>query len=934
MSDSDPESDAPADGARDPDLLDVAGSILDGAPVDWSTATASASPLIDELRALARLTAVHERLAGVDLRPPTDAAALGVWGPLRLLERVGHGTSGEVFRAWDARLDREVALKLLLGQSTPPDSLVVEEGRLLARVRHPNVVTVFGAERIDGRVGIWTEFVHGETLASIVERAGPMDAATATSIGIQVCRGLAAVHAAGIVHGDVKAHNVLRAPDGRVVLVDLGIGREPARDVEAAAPVAGTPLYLAPEVWAGRAPTPQSDIYGLGVLLYYVVSGTYPVAGATASAIRDAQAAGERMPLSERRRDLPRRFVAAVDRALAVDPADRYQAANAFAAALEKGQPARRAGARGLIAAFAPLSVAVAFAVYLGWSRPSDAGADRSQQIFARLATPDDVLILGRASHDGRYLAYVTDAGGVTLWHPSSGRRFAVEVPDEGRAQWSAASPDGDRVVYEWRQGDRPVHVRLFVADRLGGAPRLLVPAGVAGTFRPMDWSADGTHVLCWFGQGRGRQDLALVDATDGSFEILTQAVVNGTAGASLSPDGRFAVLAQYQSATDNRSDLVIVEASSQRTWPLVSYPDADDFAPVWTASGDVLFASTRGRSPGLFVQSVSDGRPAGPAVSVAPNVHVRDVQGLSREGVLFVAVQKPADVFLAALDTTAAMPIGTPQPVDPAEIGDHTAGNWSDDGTRYGYVDRRGGRFVVQDATSGTKRIVNSKVHPLNDVRFSPDSRQFLFRGAAHPAFPGAFLFHIDLNTEVVRPVAVQLEGFQQFEWWPDSRGFRYRHAKRGLVDHDLDTGDETIAIPAALMSGTPAGWGMLRDGKILVASQIDEAVVFRLFESGAPRELMRVPRPARFSGWLPDDRAFLYTRQRAPGDPFHLWVMPLTGHGDRDLGPLPGYTLSNPRVALRPDGREISYIQGTFGEELWSLTRFLPAARGSDDR
>ena len=146
-----------------------------------------------------------------------------------MLERVGEGAFGEVYRAWDTRLDREVALKLLRRQDwshAGDASAVIDEGRMLAQVRHPNVVTVHGADRIAGRVGLWMEFIHGRTLEQLLHERGPFGAGEATLIGLDVCRALSAVHRAGLLHRDIKAQNVMREDGGRIVLMDFGTGLE------------------------------------------------------------------------------------------------------------------------------------------------------------------------------------------------------------------------------------------------------------------------------------------------------------------------------------------------------------------------------------------------------------------------------------------------------------------------------------------------------------------------------------------------------------------------------------------------------------------------------------------------------------------------------------------------------------------------------------
>jgi eukaryotic-like serine/threonine-protein kinase len=261
------------------------------------------------------------------------------WGSLIVRERVGAGVFGEVYRAYDEQLQREVALKLLRVGSRSSDRLaakVLNEGRLLARLRHPNVVLVHGVEARGDRVGLWMEFVRGCTLEQLLERQGLFGAREAALIGQDLCRALAAVHAAGLVHRDVKAQNVMREEGGRVVLMDFGTG-VPAREDESgrAAPAAGTPLYLAPELLDGGEATAASDLYSLGVLLYHLVTGGYPVVAASLAELREAHQRGRRR-LQDARPDLPDAFVQAIDRALAPHPAERHVSAGAMQEALTR----------------------------------------------------------------------------------------------------------------------------------------------------------------------------------------------------------------------------------------------------------------------------------------------------------------------------------------------------------------------------------------------------------------------------------------------------------------------------------------------------------------------------------------------------------------------------------------------------------------------
>ena len=256
-----------------------------------------------------------------------------------MIERLGGGTFGEVYRAWDRQLEREVALKLLRVDEATDDPLtsrIATEGRLLARVRHPNVVTVHGVAVHDGRVGLWMELVRGATLEQLLLKHGPFSAREAALVGIDLCRALAAIHAAGLIHRDVKAQNVMREDGGRIVLMDLGTGREidPAGVRRAVPDLAGTPLYLAPEIFTGAPASERTDLYSLGVLLYHLVTGSFPVRATTIEELQAGHAQGTAVRLRDARADLPTAFVRVVDRAIAADPARRYASAGALEAEL------------------------------------------------------------------------------------------------------------------------------------------------------------------------------------------------------------------------------------------------------------------------------------------------------------------------------------------------------------------------------------------------------------------------------------------------------------------------------------------------------------------------------------------------------------------------------------------------------------------------
>jgi eukaryotic-like serine/threonine-protein kinase len=358
---------------EDDHLYELARAILERTSVDWAKAESSADEsirhVVRELKVIAAIAGTHgsESLpSGCEPTPSESVegdAGEGAWGPLRLLQKIGEGAYGEVFRAWDTRLDREVALKLLRPGHASGGHLtssIIHEGRLLARIRHPNVVTIYGAEQIDGRIGLWMELVPGRTLEQVVKDRGPLSADETMRIGSEICGALSAVHSAGLLHRDIKAHNVMLADDGRVVLMDFGAGREV--EDRSATDLAGTPLYLAPEVLAGGSATPQSDVYSLGVLLYHMLTGSYPILHRTVEDVRRAHDRSDRVALRTARHDVPRSLTRVIERASDPRPDRRYGDVDSLTrdlAALQQ-RPALRRLRQGSAAAAAVLVVAIA----------------------------------------------------------------------------------------------------------------------------------------------------------------------------------------------------------------------------------------------------------------------------------------------------------------------------------------------------------------------------------------------------------------------------------------------------------------------------------------------------------------------------------------------------------------------------------------------
>jgi tetratricopeptide (TPR) repeat protein len=350
-------------------------SLADGVPLDWAALSAKAATPSDErryrnLRLVARIAELHRTIAlEEDAHEPAAAVVadgtvppLTAWGHLHIVKQLAVGSFGELYLAHDPQLNRDVALKLLRRgvSNSPSTSRLLTEAQTIAKVRHPNVVTIHGADVREGRAGLWMELVNGRTLETFLLDNGALGAGETMSIGRDLCRALAAVHAAGLIHGDVKAQNVMREEGGRIVLMDFGSGQAQG----APAATAGTPLYLAPEVLAGAPATTESDIYSLGVLLFHLLTNRYPCYAADIDALRAAHAQGARLRLRDLRPDLDAHVVDVVERALEPDPAMRFATAGAMEQALAGEKPGPRW--RALAAAAVLVGIGVALVSFRG----------------------------------------------------------------------------------------------------------------------------------------------------------------------------------------------------------------------------------------------------------------------------------------------------------------------------------------------------------------------------------------------------------------------------------------------------------------------------------------------------------------------------------------------------------------------------------------
>jgi len=249
-------------------------------------------------------------------------------GKYRVLEPIGRGGMGSVYKAHDPLLDRMVAIKVMAEDAeagTEARQRFLREARSAARLNHPNIITVYELGEDQGRVFIVMELLEGEPLSRLIGRVPPVPLRRKLGLMMQICDGLAFAHQRGVVHRDIKPGNIFVLDNGQVKILDFGIARVGSSELTRTGLLMGTPTYMSPEQARGRRSDARSDIFSVGVVFYELLSGRKPFVGEDYFETLEKVRSDTPPPLASVAPGLPVALVGVVERAMAKDPAARYQ---------------------------------------------------------------------------------------------------------------------------------------------------------------------------------------------------------------------------------------------------------------------------------------------------------------------------------------------------------------------------------------------------------------------------------------------------------------------------------------------------------------------------------------------------------------------------------------------------------------------------------
>jgi len=270
-------------------------------------------------------------------------------GRYRIVRKLGTGGMADVYLAEDQELGRRVAIKILNDRHAADDSFIERfrrEAKNAAGLSHPNIVSIYDRGTAEDTYYIAMEYLDGRSLKELIVSRGPAPIKIAVEYARQILAAVGFAHRHGIVHRDIKPHNVLVGPEGRLKVTDFGIARSGASQMTEVGSIIGTAQYLSPEQARGAPVDQTSDLYSVGVVLFELLTGEVPFTGDTPLEIAMKHLSEVPKPPSELRPDVPHDLDLVVLRALAKDPSERYGTAEEMDADLERVLKGLRSGAR------------------------------------------------------------------------------------------------------------------------------------------------------------------------------------------------------------------------------------------------------------------------------------------------------------------------------------------------------------------------------------------------------------------------------------------------------------------------------------------------------------------------------------------------------------------------------------------------------------
>ncbi|HET7707248.1 MAG TPA: protein kinase [Thermoanaerobaculia bacterium] len=895
----------------------------------------------------------------MSLSPAADAS----FGPYKVESLLGAGGMGEVYLARDTRLGRKVAIKVLPSEVIAQPGRrerFLNEARAVSTLSHPNIVTMFDFGETERGGYLVMELVEGESLRAALSR-GPIAPKRALEIAAQLAAAVAAAHAAGIVHRDLKPENVMITPSGDVKILDYGLAKlidlstEPfssaiataeSHKLTATGTIVGTTPYMSPEQIEARPVDHRTDIFSLGIVLFEMLSGRRPFDGSSSVDIAHKILNVEPQRLTAVDPAVPPAVDEILAKALAKNPADRYQHAGDLAIDLRRAREVRvahgtalpqRRTARAVWIALALLAIlAAAFAGYRIADSPPAATAPRPSLAgitFAPLTTDPGYEGEPTFAPDGQTIAYVSDRSGnldIYLKQISGGPDINLTNHASDDLQPSI-SPDGKQIAFVSTRSSAKGVTFANPNMPLRGGDLWLMPL-LGGTARKIaddayypSWTADSSSIVfvrgAWSNERIYRVPAAGGDAQPIPLEMPPHLFVLYPAP---SPDGKWLLFNTQQPdnvyvAPLNGGKPVRLAAGRHGAW------DADSRSVVYSDPEPGMYGALQ--RVRLSDRGTADGPPqaitAGPGASVHPS--------LSRNGrfLAFAAQEITFNIERVRFDPVAGRTQGSPQPITKGQASNPFL-TVSPDGGAVAFQSFRGGAAQIWRAEVATGLATQLTGDPAQSdrlPRWSPDGSRIAFvRSAGINENRGGGVWVMSADGAGPRPVA---QGTAFIAWMHDGRALSFFDSKkRQIIIHDLETGAESALTDDEAVRSFHV---VSPDGKWIAYQVIGKLgasdIKVRNVDGSPPLKIVATDREDGHPFFGPDGRWLYYQN-----DHKNVYRVPGPAQGWRPAEPqrvthFPESNLYLEDPQLSPDGKWLFYSRRQASSDLWLAT--IPAER-----
>ena len=845
-----------------------------------------------------------------------------------ILEKLGEGGMGVVYKAHDTKLDRVVALKFLphyLTSDHTQKERFYHEARAASALMHPNVAVIFEINEHDGQVFIAMEYVEGKTLKQTIEEE-PLAIRKVLDIAIQVCDGLAAAHERGIVHRDIKSENIMVTAKGQPKITDFGLAKvKGATKLTKAGSTLGTAAYMSPEQARGEEVDHRSDIFSFGVVLYEMLTGRVPFGGEHHAALLYSIVNDEPQPIARFNEKATPEIERIAAKALEKDREDRYQHADELLADLRRerkkldyvktgyvtspaataGRPSKKRLWYGLSAATVLIILGVA---YILVSRQPPRVALNPDMTFRVLPIPFTEVGAPGLSADGNWAAFpARDANSqwdVYFMNTTSGESRRITSDSSIYIYCADISPDGSQIVYD-RLNTSTMRWDIATVSSVGGSGKRIVDGGISPRWRP-----DGQRVGYVRGKVSGSQsgkaELWSIkpNGSDNRRELVDSLSSQGRSF-SWSPDGRSICWIRYFS--EQLKEAMVYELSTGKARQ-VTFDKKDIRDVCWTPNDQIIYSSNKTGNYNLWMVPTSGGSAAQITKGAGPD----NSMGISRDGskLLYYQEQNISHIWIAGTDGS-----------NPHQITFDDVFLWrvsfSPDGKEvlFGFaqpVGSKEGYLVCSiDRDGRNRRQLTSGEESINNPITSPDGRWIIYgRHSLGAPYDSSMVYVLD----AANPGTPRLVGRGSPMRWIDettfiSWDFAFNTWLCSIEGGELKKffEDSTYAIP--LQSGKYVGYYDHRSGREGVWVSAAPGVKDPSLPS--PRKLA----PRVVYGEFDKSGEFYYCVKNA-GELRRISIP--SGKEEIIRGVFPGLNFSNSWFDVSYDGKEIVYTDARVNSKL----------------